>query len=438
MKTSRSAPLLLMSLLSVGIVWAGQADPDPARQTPPPGPLPLPPPTPKPKNWFTRWFDPSTAPFIPVPEIAVDPDSGTTLGLIPTWLKTDDQHQITRIIAPDLIYNPNFGFGAHGRVYGYTSGDEQWSVVAGVKQRVEREFDAEYQIGRLRESRWSINASLISDRDGTPRFFGFGNRSRERNETNYTNQKQLGQVQVGFNITHDWQLLYTARFQVVDVLPGTLDKINSIEARFPDVYGLGTNKQFLNRLSVIYDTRDNLVVPSRGMELIAYGGLASGTGILNSSMYSEAGGDGRAFWPVAEDTVLVTHMAVRYLPTAHEVPFWALSSIGGGESVVGGNQPLRGFGEGRFFDRNSVSTSVELRRKVFTFDASSTFVDVEVTPFIDVGKVFARTSTFPLDNMHQVYGVGFRGIARPFVVGYVDLGYGSEGMAAFTGLNYPF
>src|SRR5438477_2847548 len=30
-----------------------------------------------------RWFNPSTAPFIPVPDIDVDPNSGTTLGLIP-------------------------------------------------------------------------------------------------------------------------------------------------------------------------------------------------------------------------------------------------------------------------------------------------------------------------------------------------------------------
>ncbi len=28
---------------------------------------------------FMRWFDPSTAPFIPIPEIDVDPNSGTTL-----------------------------------------------------------------------------------------------------------------------------------------------------------------------------------------------------------------------------------------------------------------------------------------------------------------------------------------------------------------------
>jgi hypothetical protein len=172
--------------------------------------------------------------------------------------------------------------------------------------------------------------------------------------------------------------------------------------------------------------------------LIAYGGLASRGGALNDSMYSEVGGDGRAFWPIAPDTILAGHVAIRYLPAAHDVPFWALSGIGGGESVVGGEQPLRGWGAGRFYDRNSFSSSVELRRKVMTFNTTSTRIDVEVTPFIDVGRVFSRTGTLPFDQLHRVYGVGFRGIARPFVVGYVDIGYGSEGIAAFTGLNYPF
>ncbi len=81
---------------------------------------------------------------------------------------------------------------------------------------------------------------------------------------------------------------------------------------------------------------------------------------------------------------------------------------------------------------------MELRRKVFSFDATSTFIDIEMTPFIDVGRVFEKTDTFPLDGLHPVFGLGFRGIARPFVVGYVDIGYGSEGVAAFTGLKYPF
>jgi len=61
-----------------------------------------------------------------------------------------------------------------------------------------------------------------------------------------------------------------------------------------------------------------------------------------------------------------------------------------------------------------------------------------LAPFIDVGRVFASTGTIPVEQLHRVYGLGFRGIARPFVVGYVDIGYGTEGAAVFTGLNYPF
>jgi hypothetical protein len=426
---------LVLAALLVAPSWAATPEENPA-QAPPQGPIP--PPTAPASKGLSRWFNPATAPFIPVPEIAVDPDSGTTLGLIPTWIKTDENHEIRRIIAPDVLYNPYFGYGMHGRVYGYTSGDEQWSMVGGIKERVEREFDAEFQRGRLREERWSINTSLIYDRDGTPRFYGFGNNTPASAETNYTNQQERLQIQLGLNLTHQWQLLYTGRLQNVDVLPGTLDKVPSIETKFGHVPGLGTNQQVLNRLSIVYDTRDNLTVPSRGLELIAYGGLASRTGFLNDSMYSEIGGDGRAFWPLAANTILVAHAALRYLPTAHEVPFWALSSIGGGESVVGGEQPLRGFGAGRFYDRDSFASSVELRRKVWTFDATTTQVDVELTPFVDVGRVFARTGTNPLEDLHYVCGLGFRGIARPFVVGYVDIGYGSDGVAAFTGLNYPF
>ena len=94
-------------------------------------------------------------------------------------MQTDENHEIRRIIAPDVLYNPYFGWGVHGRVYGYTSEDEQWSLVGGIKERVEREFDAEFQIGRLRQTPWSFNASLIYDRDGTPRFYGIGNESPE-------------------------------------------------------------------------------------------------------------------------------------------------------------------------------------------------------------------------------------------------------------------
>jgi hypothetical protein len=393
---------------------------------------------PAPETGLSRWFNPATAPFIPVPLIGADPDSGTTLGILPTWIVTNENADITRIIAPDINHNPNFGWGAHGRIFAYPSEDEQWSLMAGVKQRVEREFDGEFQYGRARKKRWSFNASIIYERDGTPRFFGVGNRSPQAGESNYTSEQEVVQLQAGYNISKIWQILYTARARQVDVLPGTLSGVPSIEALYPNQRGIGRFREALNRISLVYNTMDDLTVPSHGMKLVEYTGIASRAGLFNDSLYTEAGFDGRGFFPVGHQTIIAAHLALRYLLSAKDVPFWALSSLGGDQSEIGGEQLLRGFGAGRYYDRNYLSMSAEVRRHVVSFDAVSTHVDLEIAPFVDLGRVFTRLSTMPFDGLHHVYGVGFRGIARPFVVGYVDVGYGSNGMAVFTGISYPF
>jgi len=392
------------------------------------------------KRWLTpaTWFNPATAPFIPVPLIAVDPDSGTTLGLLPVRLQTDENNDIRRILAPDVLYNPYFGYGGHARVYAYPSEDEQWSVVLGGNERVQRVFDAEFQNGRLRAQRWSFTASLVFNRDGTPRFFGIGNDSPAIAETDYTEQQEWAQGQIGLNLNHTWQVLYTVRVRNVDVLPGTLAGIDSLETRFGRILGVGRGDEFLNRGSIVYDTRDDVTIPTKGMEWVAYGGMASRRGVFNDSLYSETGIDGRDFWPIAPQTVVATHMSLRYMPDAHRLPFWALSSLGGDESQIGGDQPLRGFGPGRYYDRDAFSASMEVRRTVWSLNTFSTHVDVELAPFADVGRVWSQAGTWPLAHLHSVGGLGFRGIARPFVVGYVDVGYGSEGVAVFTGINYPF
>jgi hypothetical protein len=411
---------------------------DPSGAKVPPGPIPVPPPAPAETSWWKKWLDPSQAPFLPVPLIAEDPNSGLTLGLLPVWLTSDQNNQITRIVAPDVLYNPDFGYGAHGRIYEYASSDEQWSLTAGVKERVERDADFEYQLGRLRESLWSVNYSVIFERSGTARFYGIGNNTHSSAQSDYTAEHELAQVQVGLNFSHDWQLLYTARFQDLDVLPGTLPDLPSIQTRFPDVYGLHTHRETLNRLGLVYDTRDDIVVPSRGMKWALYSGAASADGVFSDSLYTEAGIDGRIFWPLATNYVLAGHSSLHYLFGSNPVPFWELSNIGGGESDIGGAQQLRSFGTGRYYDRDAFSASVELRHKVYTLNAVTTDLDIEVAPFIDVGRVFSQASTSPVEHLHQAYGVGFRGIARPFVVGYVDVGVGSDGAAVFTGLYYPF
>jgi hypothetical protein len=386
------------------------------------------------------WLDVSTWPVIPVPLIGADPDSGVTLGVLPVWLHTNDQHQITRIIAPDLLHNPYFGVGAHFRVFEYPSTDEQWSVIAGIKERVERDFDYEFQKGRLRETNWSYTSSLIFDRSGVGRFYGFGNGSQSGAVTNYTASQLLGQVQAGYNLNHTWQLQYTLRARRMEITEGTLAHIPTIEKLYPNVRGMGVTNELLNQIALIYDTRDDATIPTRGSEWVAYVGVNGHDATISDSIYSVVGLDARTFVPapLLPNTILAAHLAVRYLPSGHKIPFFDLSSIGGGESDIGGEQILRGFGQGRFVDRNSFDTTIELRHHAFSFDAAASHVDIEVAPFLDMGEVSSHTGADPLSGLHKVVGIGVRGIARPSVVGYVDIGYGSEGLAIFTGINYPF
>jgi hemolysin activation/secretion protein len=99
---------------------------------------------------------------------------------------------------------------------------------------------------------------------------------------------------------------------------------------------------------------------------------------------------------------------------------------------------LRGFGDDRFVDANRFFSTVELRTMALRRQIFDVMTEFEVAPFVDAGQVFASSRTLPVDALHYVGGIGFRGVVRPQVVGFVDIGYGSDGTAVFTGLDYPF
>lgn len=383
-------------------------------------------------------FSPKSSEMVPIPLIGIDPDSGTTLGVIAAWLHHNEADQVDRIIAPDVLRNSYFGWGLRGRILEYPSADSEWSVIAGAKQRVEHKFEGEYQTGITRASPWSFSASAVDERSGTQRFYGIGNYTTEDSESNYTTEHVLLQTIVGRNFTSHWQLAYLLRFHSEDVTRGQLPQEPSITTEFPGIPGLGGNHELLNRLMLIYDSRDNPNIPTQGVDAVVYGGLSSRAGIFNDSLYSELGIDARGYLPLNRRTVLAMHLALRELPSFHQLPFWAYSSIGGDASFVGGSQPLRGYGLDRFADVNSFSTSVELRRIIATMHVFATRIDLELAPFVDAGRVFSQLGTSPFSHLHHVLGFGVRGIARPFIVAYVDVGYGTEGTAAFSGINYIF
>ena len=388
-------------------------------------------------GWFERWLDPSTAPFIPVPEIDASPVGGVTVGLIPVCLTVDENEKIRRIVAPDIIHSQYFGWGARGRIFAYPSDDSQWTVIGGGKQHVEREFDATYVDGLARTDTWTWSLHANFDRSGTPRFYGLGNESQLSQQTNYVDNQGHLEVSAGWNITRRWQAAYMWRMGFVQVGQAVLPQLPSIETRFPQLPGLDREEEFQQRLTVSYDTRDSINVPRDGELLVGIAGY-SNSGIWGSVSYSFLGAEARVYRPVEPWLTVAAHTAVRYMPSFDRAPFWALSSIGGDRSVLGERQPLRAFGDDRFIDRDSFAAGAELRTRVAQFKAYGSSVDVQLAPFVELGKVFARDGEDPLLHLHRAFGFGVRGVASPFVVGYVDVGFGPEGPAVFTGIDYPF
>jgi hypothetical protein len=395
---------------------------------------PAPPPA---RAGSSRQFDVNRLPFIPVPEIDVAPNAGLTIGVIPVILQTNDQNEITQILAPDLIHSQYFGWGANYRILGYPSADTQWALFGGLKERVERDVDARYADDLTRSGPFTWSAEAQYDRSGVPRFYGLGNGSLRRDETNYVSDQGRIDASFGVNLNHALQVSYSARFRLLDVLPGVLPGLPSTRTFFPNLEGLGTNRDLENRLMVTYDTRDSLTIPREGGRVVIFGGV-SNADFGSSADYTDFGADARHYWPIDPHTTVAWHSAIRYLSGSRDTPFWALSSLGGDRSMLDEREPLRAYPEDRFIDRNLFSTSVEVRHRMLDIDAFGTHLDIEVAPFIDTGKVFTNLGDSPVSHLHTGGGLGFRGVARPYVVGYVDIGYGAEGASIFSGIDYPF
>jgi len=381
--------------------------------------------------------DPDTWPFIPVPEIATDPNGGTTVGILAAVLYTDAKNQITNIFAPDLETNTTLGPGGTFRFLSYPSEDTNWYATAGGQEKIARHVDVDYQTGRTRKQWWSFEGRFFFEKDPTERFYGVGNDSRLGNETNYTTNQFYGLGVLGLNFTEDLQLALSIRPRQVRIQHGGFDNLPSIFQIFPNQKGINGGSEVLNQAVLSYDTRDSLQVPRKGGLAEAYFGIADRR-FGSSISYTHFGGEIRRYYAISDKVTLAGHAFIEYDPSGNETPFWSMGRLGGQESLLTDQETLRGYGAGRFVDNNVAVANGEVRTRIWDHDVFGTHGIVELAPFLDVGRVAHNMGFDPFSQSHTAGGVGFRGIAEPFVVGFVDVGYGGEGVAVFSGINYPF
>src|SRR5271170_3000450 len=126
--------------------------------------------------------DPNSWPFIPVPEVATDPNGGVTYGVLPVWLFTDNKNEINSILAPDINSNSTLGPGGNFRYLSYPSSDTNWYAEAGAQETIARNVDIDYQTGREHKKWFSFEGRFFFERDPTERYYGEGNNSHHGNQ----------------------------------------------------------------------------------------------------------------------------------------------------------------------------------------------------------------------------------------------------------------
>jgi hypothetical protein len=392
----------------------------------------------QPRTWPLD-LDPRDWPFtlLPVPEVATNPNGGVTYGVLLAFLFKDDQNQINHILAPDINNNTDLGPGGTVRFFSYPSEDTQWYALAGAQENIARLFDATYSTGRRHERWWSFDGRLFFERDPTERFFGVGNDSRLGGESNFTTEQVYLRGLFGWNIMKNLQLALVLRPRYVRILKGAFKKIPQVTALYPTQKGVHGGSEVYNELRFTYDDRDSIDIPRKGGVALLYAGFADRR-LMSSVSYTRMGAEVRHYWSFGKRFTLAARGYIQYSPAGKEIPFWSLARVGGDDSQLYDQETLRGYGAGRFVDNNADDFNIELRTRVFEADVFGNHGIAEVAPFFEAGRVWRKLSENPLSDLHPVGGLGFRAIAEPFVVGYVDVGWGGEGAAVFSGINYPF
>ncbi len=381
--------------------------------------------------------DPNSWPFIPVPEVATDPNGGVTYGVLPVWLFTDDKNEISSILAPDINSNSTLGPGGNFRYLAYPSSDTNWYAEAGAQETIARDVDIDYQTGRQHKNWWSFEGRFFFEKDPTERFFGSGNDSHYGNQTNYTTKQIYGEGIFGLNLSEEWQLSLMERPRYVRIEEGGFNSVPQIFQLFPHQKGINGGSEVLQQVMIQYDSRDSVDIPRSGtLGRLYYGNADRRFG--SSVSYNRFGGELRQYYSVGERITFAGHIFNEYEPAGNEMPFWSQARLGGDESLLTDQETLRGYGTGRYVDNNLFVMNVEMRTRVWDKKIFGTHGILELAPFAEAGRVGHEMGYNPFTNLHPVGGIGFRGIAEPFVVGFVDIGWGGEGAAVFSGINYPF
>jgi outer membrane protein assembly factor BamA len=367
--------------------------------------------------------------FVPLPIFTTDPNERQTYGALLAII--DAQEGAFRsLIVPYVTYNELLGTA--GSVHYERFFSDRAKFDTDVSQSTENQafYRLRYADLTLPDPRYLFEGFGVYENDRTARFFGIGAQSFEGNETNYTLRQVGGEITVGRRLRPALTASLTERLRSVAIRRGAVNSLPFMKDVFTDVPGEDGSFVWAHRLALTYDSRNSLMTPTEGRFGQVFVEIAD-EAIGSQASFVRYGLQGRWVWPHLGDRLVMAVRGLLERVTGSDVPFFELSDLGGDET-------LRGFGENRFLDEGRVLFNVEERIKVFHIDYGEVRTDIELAVFTDLGRVFKSFSDLGSGKIQAVIGGGIRFLAASQIVAKIDVGVGSEGLAIFTGLDYPF
>jgi hypothetical protein len=376
--------------------------------------------------------------YIPLPAFAYNRNESFYLGALMPILKTNERQEIDDIFAPQYLYNRYVGSSVTGNYYGYRSDTVQYHAIASYAEKVQKNFDFAYKDLGAGGGRYILGGQVNWFKNPFARFFGLGNNSKLSNETNYTSRETNVNVTIGINLSPDFSILLTERYRDVRLENGIISSLPNTTSFFRNGPGVEGAQIIGTKLSLLYDTRDSQLTPLRGSYINASVELNTNVQHDEPNRWLRMILDARHLFPHDQDRkVFVARFLIDGVMRTDNSPLRSIPFYE--RPTLGGENTLRAFGLSRFISDGAILLNLEERVLVAEREFFGHKVDGQLAPFVDIGRVerFDRRG-FTLNHIQVNPGVGIRVMAKPHVVGRVDVAYGKDGGNAFVGLDYPF
>lgn len=358
---------------------------------------------------------------------------------------------VSSFLSPIVFREEDIGFGGGVALTDVDFRDQRYREFANILATYSEEGQQAFRInwqrwlnyrelpggGVLREERSRLYGRLGYEKTLTRRFFGLGSRTRESDETSYT--EELTGVGVGIRLSlpdpgSDWVARSDLQIERHGLSRGRVSGVPSTEQVFVDAFaeGDGVDQGWLLN-SFGWDTRDSMHQPYEGQRIGGTANVAFGSGGQWGAIVGVDGQHVFALPPLLHQGAVgreenpptdVLAFGAFVQDTLGELPYYSLPTLGG-------THTLRGYIQNRFTDRAAAHFSAEYRVSLIprgiAFTDTVRIERIGLGVFYDIGTVADGIEDLRDGRVLDSYGLGFRLAFSREAVFRIDWGFSDEG-----------